>query len=122
MFYLSIAMFGHKNFALSDMVVAVPKFYASTVECRNQPATNPNSPGSIILAPVGLTGNDPPFTFGDSFNYVCEDSVNFILNPANPLTSCQVDGTFTLDGNPPICEQISEYKISCFCRINAFCL
>ena len=84
------------------------------LECPNRPTTNPNSPGSIILAPVGSTGNDPPFTFGDSFNYVCEDSVNFILNPANPFTSCQVDGTFTLDGNPPTCEQISKYRIFMF--------
>ena len=115
MFYFIPCEVCHNIFALLGNV-AQPDFMLP--ECPNRPTSNPNSPGSIILAPVSLTGNDPPFTFGDSFNYVCEDSVNFILNPANPLTSCLVDGTFTLDGNPPICEQISEYRIFMFSQTN----
>ena len=63
-----------------------------------------------MLEAVDLTGSDPPFSFGDSFNYICEDSVNFNLNTANALTSCQMDGSFSLDENPPICEQISKIQ------------
>ena len=74
-----------------------------------------NSPGDIALGPVSNTATSPPFLVGDIFSYVCVDAVNFQLFPAsNALTFCEVGGSFTLDANPPTCQQTSkknDYRI-----------
>ena len=65
-----------------------------------------------MVLPVGDSGNSPPFLEGDQFMYICEDDNVYGLTVSNPVTTCEVTGIFTQDGNPPICVQAS--KLSCF--------
>ena len=66
------------------------------------------SPGAVMVQPVGGSGNSPPFVEGDQFMYVCEDDDVFGLTVSNPVTTCEVTGMFTQDGNPPMCVQASR--------------
>ena len=80
------------------------------LECLNPPAINSNSAGTVNVAPMGGSGYMPPIA-GDMFIYSCADSLTFELTPNNFATTCQANGEFSLDDDPPSCVQTSNYLL-----------
>ena len=69
------------------------------------------SPGAVMLLPIDVSGNSPPFLEGDQFMYICENQDVFGLAVNNPVTTCEDTGMFTQDGNPPMCVQASRFNL-----------
>jgi len=78
------------------------------LECDNFPLTD-NSQGTINFVPVGTGVNNPPFLMGTQFYYFCADPVVYELT-GDAVTTCEDNGQFTQDANPPACAQISKQK------------
>jgi len=81
--------------------------------CSNLPLTD-NSQGVINFAPLGVA--NPPFFMGAQFYYFCADPNVYELT-GDAVTTCEDNGQFTQDANPPACAQISKKNRESFVSI-----